>query len=121
MSRVIWTIQMPHHAQWLGMLPVILISYEDRVADQLNKRYAHGGGYAPWGKGEFSIHDSEHNAAGVAGDFKALHWKSGEETDEPMMEVARMETRYERVYLFESEVLAIVDKETGELNVTRVN
>ena len=121
MPRVIWTIQLRQPAAWLGMLPTIISSYEDRVADQLNKRYAHGGGYGPWGKGEFSLADADTNAGDVAGKFKKLCWTDGADTDEPFREVARAETRHEIVYLFEGEVLAIVDKVTNELDVTRVN
>lgn len=121
MSRVVWTIQLRNPSNWLGMMPTIISSYEDRVADQLNKRYAHGGGYAPWGKGEFSLADASTNAGDVAGKFKELCWTDGVETDEPFREVARTETRHEIVYLFEAEVLVIVDKVAGELDVTRVN
>ena len=121
MTRVVWVIKMPNASEHLGMLPAIISSFEDRVADQLNNRYAHGGGYHPWGKGEFSLVDVGLNASLQTGEFKELHWTDGVETDDPFKEIARTETRHERVYLFEACILAIVDKVTGELNVTRVD
>ena len=124
MSRVVWNLQSRSGgaSHLLGMLPYIISSCEDRAADQLNKRYKHGGGYAPWGKGEFSLVDTNRNAFDVLGKFKALAWQNAAgETDEPYLEIAHAETRHEHVYLFEAAVLAIVDKETGDLNVTRVD
>lgn len=44
----------------LGLLPEILDASDPRpVAEQLEERYAHGGGYGPIGKGKWKLVDRE--------------------------------------------------------------
>lgn len=43
-----WTLLPGTHPDILGFLPLILrVDDERKIADQLNDRYAHGGGYFP--------------------------------------------------------------------------
>ena len=48
----------PEH---LGFLPHILLASDPRpISDQLEDRYAHGGGYAPYGQGRWDFDPSTH-------------------------------------------------------------
>lgn len=92
-----------------GFLPEIIQSGDDRpAAEQLDARYAHGGGFMPF-EG-----------------FTLNRWETVGKAfitypeDPPLREVSRAVLRDETLILFECEWLAIVQK-GGSYKITRVD
>ena len=108
-----------------GMLPLIIINWDERASEQLNKRYGHGGGYSP-SRQNWSFVDAASDAMGNDGKFKMLVWRpkdadESEDAPEYYHEWSRAETGLENIYLMDSSWLVIVDKATGEFTVTRAD
>jgi hypothetical protein len=81
-----------------GLLPDIITASDPRpAAEQIAERYAHGGGYRPFGGGSWAL--------GVKGGKITLEYPGG-----PMFrEVARIELAKQTVVLFDSAFVAIIE------------
>lgn len=63
-----WTVKFPHNLEDLGLLPMIFDRNDKRPAkEQVNDRYAHGGGYRPIDGFKFIVGD---NSVGRATSIK---------------------------------------------------
>lgn len=90
----------------LGFLPSFLQVEDPRpVSEQINERYAHGGGWSPYGKGKWK-HLGEHT----------LKFPG----DPPLKPLAEAKLRRETVVFYESAVLAVFQPD-GTFEVTRVD
>lgn len=91
-----------------GLLPLIISDRDPRpVKDQIEDRYAHGGGYRPLNG--FKL---KRPATSVL----YLHYPG----DPPFYEVARTQVRDELVVLFDSSFVAIIQPD-GSFAVTRMD
>lgn len=91
----------------LGFLPSIISDkYTGTVAEQIAEGYAHGGGYSPFGEGQWT-YDPETQTLQYPG-------------DPPMTPLARTVVRDEIVLLYEASMVCIVQKD-GSFAVTRMD
>ena len=91
-----------------GLLNAMLFTEDERpAAEQLDERYAHGGGWHPSAKATVEQRPD--------GEYQMLYPE-----DPPMREVARAALRDEFLVLFEAEFLGIM-KPDGSWEVSRVD
>jgi len=103
-----WVTRNP---EMLGMLPMIISEYDGRpAAEQIEERYAHGGGYSPYGKGKWAL----------SGESTLLEARLEYQGDRPLREIARIRLKTETVIVFEYAFVAILGDDE-ELNVTRMD
>jgi hypothetical protein len=96
----------PEH---LGFLPYILLASDPRpIADQLEDRYQHGGGFAPYGQGKWAYDPKTHT----------LTYPD----DEPMTPDAIFHPANpdETLYLYDHSIAAIVNTD-GSFAVVRLD
>lgn len=93
----------------LGLLPQFFLLDDPRpAAEQINERYAHGGGWSPF-KGFEAV---------IIGDPRG--WRITYPGDPPYFALAFCELRNEIVILFQREWLMVV-QEDGTWQITRVD
>lgn len=90
----------------LGFLPHILDSFDPRpTAEQIEDKYAHGGGWRPYGQGAWALDDD-----------RTLHFPN----DQALKPIARTFIREEQVYLYDHAVVAVVQPD-GSFDVVRLD
>jgi hypothetical protein len=93
--------------EMLGYLPQLIgTQFSGTVAEQLNENYAHGGGYHPFGEGQWRMNPATH----------ILQYPG----DPPFRPLAMTKIREETVYFYNSALLAIVQPD-GKFAITRVD
>ena len=103
-------------AEHLGFVPDFFDDTDPRpAAEQLAERYAHGGGWSPFGKGTWRHRTSD----------GALIWPGSPEDGEPdevhpLIAISVLPLSGERLLFFTSALLAVV-KDDGSFEVTRVD
>jgi hypothetical protein len=104
----IWERLWPQaHEDHLGLLIGFLdINDPDDARSQLNKNYAHGGGFSPFGEGQWNFYP----------DKMTLQYPE----DPPMRALWRFALRDEEVLVFEH-ALVMVRKADGSFLVTRMD
>lgn len=102
-----WTMLNPMMTlDHLGFLPAFLQDDDPRpVSEQIAERYAHGGGWSPYGKGKWR-HLGDH----------VLKFPG----DQQMKPLAMAKVGKETVYFYEHAVLAVFQPD-GSFEVTRVD
>lgn len=101
------------HPDDLGLLPMFWFDADPRSAsDQLNERYAHGGGFSPFGDGKFRL------------DYRETGCLLKYPGDTPFREIARAilhsgQDSQEEIIVFDAAIVVIRQPKTGEFVVTR--
>ena len=92
----------------LGYIPDHIVRVDDPrpIKDQVASNYAHGGGYSPWGKGEFKL------------DLKTKVLKYP--GDPPFKPIAELQVRDELFIMYRSAISAIVQK-NGSFDIIRMD
>ena len=94
-------------ADWLGYLPGFLSDQDSRtMKEQINANYQHGGGWSPFGEGQWKMNPETH----------ALKFPE----DPPLNPVALAQIREETLFVYPHGVCAIVQKD-GSFEVARLD
>jgi hypothetical protein len=114
---VIWILMHPQAtAEHLGFVPQFFDDTDPRpAAAQLEENYAHGGGWRPFGQGQWRIRASD----------GALVYPGSPEDGEPdevypLIALAPLPLTHECLQFYTSSFLAVV-QEDGAIEVTRVD
>ena len=104
----VWKLLHPKMTEaHLGYLPrLINETFPGKVAQQLAKNYAHGGGYIPFGRGQWEMDPKDHS----------LKYPG----DPRLKPIASTKIRDEELYFYNHALLAIVQPD-GDFVVVRVD
>lgn len=96
MSRLRWSLAAGANMGWLGLVPMFVNDHDPRpLAEQINERYAHGGGWMPLSGWSY---DPQTHAIAYPDDLESLF---------PFAEYVHPVTG-ERLYAYKSSWFAIV-------------
>jgi hypothetical protein len=114
---MIWMLMHPQaEATHLGFVPQFFDDEDPRPAsEQLEERYAHGGGWHPFGRGQWRVRQSD----------GALIFPGSPEDGEPdevypLIAVSALPLSGERLFFYTSALLAVA-KDDDSFEVTRVD
>ncbi len=102
-----WTELKRDEYDRLGLLPQIILNIDPRpVKEQVADRYAHGGGWHPFGQGKWKFDPVRHTLKYPGDPVFHPYWVT--------------EVRDETVYVYQSGIVAVVQKD-GSFEVTRMD
>ena len=107
-----WTIlnhTLPKHriADFLGYLPDIVLAIDPRpIKEQVEERYAHGGGYFPYGKGNWTFNPER----------KTIKYPG----DPTFMPIAELKVRDELFIVYENAICCVLQKD-GTFDIIRMD
>lgn len=103
-----WKIVEPHETEELGLLPAIFNPADPRPArEQIEDRYAHGGGWRPYGKGKWTIDYADGGTLRYPEDPAMRPW-------------AALELNDEMVLVYDCSIIAVVQRD-GTFDVLRMD
>lgn len=95
------------YAEMLGYIPQIITELDDRpVREQVAERYAHGGGFSPFGQGSWRLNK----------DTKAISYP-GDPEYQPLFST---QIRDETVVVYDHAIVAVIQS-SGEFDVIRMD
>ena len=108
MKMLDWQTKSGMPTSVLGLIPQFIFADDPRpAAEQFNERYAHGGGWSSFGKGEWGMDDDGSYALKYPGDPR-MYW------------IARAQLRDETILFYPHAWVAIVQAD-GAFEVSRMD
>lgn len=90
----------------LGYLPVIVTADGGKIKDQINAKYAHGGGYSPFGEGKWKFDPQN----------KTLKYPG----DSPLRGIAELQVGDELLIFFDHAICCVAQSD-GSFDVVRMD